>query len=80
MKKLTTSLLVAVSLLSTGVVMAQKRIQNNSKYKSSTMKDEGLHLENMDRKVRPQDDFYNYVNGSWMKTQKSLLINQVGSV
>ena len=42
------------------------------------MKDEGLHLENMDRKVRPQDDFYNYVNGSWMKTAKSLLINQVG--
>lgn len=34
------------------------------------MKDEGLHLENMDRKVRPQDDFYNYVNGSWMKTAK----------
>lgn len=34
MKKLTTSLLVAVSLLSTGVVMAQKKeYKNNSKYK-----------------------------------------------
>lgn len=27
----------------------------------------GLHLEHMDRSVRPQDDFYNYVNGGWMK-------------
>ncbi|MCT4136249.1 M13 family metallopeptidase [Elizabethkingia anophelis] len=71
MKKLTTSLLVAVSLLSTGVVMAQKKnTKTIQSTKSSTMKDEGLHLENMDRKVRPQDDFYNYVNGSWMKTAK----------
>ena len=23
--------------------------------------------ENMDKSVRPQDDFYNYVNGNWMK-------------
>ncbi len=23
--------------------------------------------ENMDKSVRPQDDFYNYVNGTWMK-------------
>lgn len=30
--------------------------------------DPGLKLENMDTSVRPQDDFYNYVNGSWMKT------------
>lgn len=22
----------------------------------------------MDKSVRPQDDFYNYVNGGWMKT------------
>ena len=22
----------------------------------------------MDLQVRPQDDFYNYVNGNWMKT------------
>lgn len=24
-------------------------------------------LENMDKSIRPQDDFYNYVNGTWMK-------------
>lgn len=27
----------------------------------------GLDLANMDTLVRPQDDFYNYVNGNWMK-------------
>jgi putative endopeptidase len=26
-----------------------------------------IHLENMDRSVNPADDFYNYVNGTWMK-------------
>lgn len=28
----------------------------------------GIVLENMDTSVNPKDDFYNYVNGSWMKT------------
>lgn len=32
--------------------------------------DKGLDLSAMDTSVRPQDDFYNYVNGSWMKTAK----------
>jgi predicted metalloendopeptidase len=27
----------------------------------------GINMENMDKTVRPQDDFYNYVNGEWMK-------------
>ena len=30
--------------------------------------DNGLDLSLMDLSVRPQDDFYNYVNGGWMKT------------
>ncbi len=30
----------------------------------------GLDLTAMDKTVRPQDDFYNFVNGSWMKTAK----------
>ncbi|TDX82711.1 M13 family metallopeptidase [Epilithonimonas xixisoli] len=33
-----------------------------------TIKEEGLNLSYMDTSVRPQDDFYNYVNGGWMKT------------
>ncbi len=28
----------------------------------------GIILENMDTSVNPKDDFYNYVNGSWVKT------------
>jgi putative endopeptidase len=28
----------------------------------------GIVLENMDPSVSPKDDFYNYVNGNWMKT------------
>lgn len=32
--------------------------------------DKGIDLSLMDKSVRPQDDFYNYVSGTWMKTAK----------
>ena len=35
---------------------------------TKTIKEEGLNISYMDKSVRPQDDFYNYVNGGWMKT------------
>ena len=41
--------------------------------KSSKKADElphGIILENMDTSVNPKDDFYNYVNGNWMKNTK----------
>ncbi len=28
----------------------------------------GIVLENMDTSVRPQDDFFRYVNGAWLET------------
>ncbi|MDT3406894.1 UNVERIFIED_CONTAM: putative metalloendopeptidase [Pseudacidovorax intermedius] len=31
-------------------------------------KEEGINLSYMDKSVRPQDDFFNYVNGNWVKT------------
>ncbi|MGV6852058.1 MAG: M13 family metallopeptidase [bacterium] len=30
----------------------------------------GINFENIDDSVRPQDDFYNYINGNWLKTAK----------
>nr|MBP8085086.1 M13 family peptidase [Cloacibacterium sp.] len=35
---------------------------------SSFAQDKGLELQHMDTSVRPQDDFFNYVNGNWVKT------------
>ena len=37
---------------------------------STTEKIPGIVLENMDTTVSPKADFYNYVNGNWMKTNK----------
>lgn len=37
---------------------------------SAQIKQKALELSYMDTSVRPQDDFYNYVNGTWMKTAK----------
>ncbi|MDO4228929.1 MAG: M13-type metalloendopeptidase [Capnocytophaga sp.] len=38
------------------------------KEKSTIEIEKGIDLTAMDLTVRPQDDFYNYVNGGWMKT------------
>ena len=38
--------------------------------KSVSTPDTGLDISLMDKSVRPQDDFYNYVSGTWMKTAK----------
>ena len=40
----------------------------NSAVISAQIKDDGLNLSYRDTSVRPQDDFYTYVNGGWMKT------------
>lgn len=55
MKKISLTALMLASLVST--VSAQSKQQ-------------ALELTYMDTSVRPQDDFYNYVNGTWMKTAK----------
>jgi len=36
--------------------------------KKVEVKEEGLNLSYMDKTVRPQDDFFSYVNGNWVKT------------
>ncbi len=56
MKKLTLSLLLLGGLCSQTV--------------NAQATDKGLDLSLMDKSVRPQDDFYNFVSGTWMKTAK----------
>jgi putative endopeptidase len=56
MKKITLSLLLAAGIFSQNV--------------NAQTSDKGLDLSLMDKTVRPQDDFYNYVSGTWMKTAK----------
>ncbi|SDI20942.1 putative endopeptidase [Chryseobacterium taeanense] len=56
MKKITLSLLLAAGICSQNV--------------NAQTSDKGLDLSLMDKTVRPQDDFYNYVSGTWMKTAK----------
>jgi putative endopeptidase len=49
-------------------VTAQNRTASQKSVQTNMSKDEGINLSYMDTNVRPQDDFYNYVNGGWMKT------------
>ena len=52
--KLLIPIFIAVSLLLSSPVLAQERVS-------------GIDVEAMDKTVRPQDDFYQYVNGAWIK-------------
>ncbi len=59
---LTFALLISLAL--TGCGQSQKELETSMQLPLTS----GLFLENMDQSVRPQDNFYNYINGSWMKT------------
>ena len=52
----------------TAVNSAASDKTENSTATPAEAKDEGINLSYMDTSVRPQDDFFNYVNGNWMKT------------
>lgn len=66
MKKITLSLFLIAGICTQTTMSAQAKAAkvavNNT--------DKGLDLSLMDTSVRPQDDFYNYVSGTWMKTAK----------
>lgn len=70
MKKLTLAL----------IFLAGVYTQHAEAQTAGTGSDKGLDLSLMDKSVRPQDDFYNYVSGTWMKTAKYLLINLLGKL
>ena len=52
------------------LALAFASCKNDAKQEEEVAKVEkipGIVLENMDTEVNPKDDFYNYVNGNWMK-------------
>jgi putative endopeptidase len=72
-----TRTLIAAAVLTQmiGTVFAEKNktptnqtptIKTQTKEPTSTLVS-GLNLQNVDNSVRPQDDFYRYVNGTWLK-------------
>ena len=65
MKKLTLSLFLLAGICSQNTLNAQAKSTH-----TATSTDKGLDISLMDKSVRPQDDFYNYVSGTWMKTAK----------
>jgi len=57
--------LLAVTFLAvTSLISCKKEAKNEA---ATTEKIPGIVLENMDTSVSPKVDFYNYVNGNWMK-------------
>ncbi|TXF77587.1 M13 family metallopeptidase [Chryseobacterium sp.] len=57
-----------VSKVSTATANAETAVQPVETPK--VVPENGLDLTAMDQTVRPQDDFYSFVSGSWMKTAK----------
>lgn len=57
-----TFLAATLLLVGCGSPQQEKKVPQHPQLKS------GIFTENMDLSVRPQDNFYLYVNGTWMKT------------
>ena len=55
-----------LGLLGLAMALSATACKEESKDTAEVEKIPGIVLENMDTSVRPQDDFYNYVNGTWM--------------
>ena len=58
--------ILAVTVLAGTVLIACK--SDDKKNAEMTDKIPGIALENMDTTVSPKADFYDYVNGNWLKT------------
>lgn len=67
MRKLTIAVLALTMTFTVAPLNAQK---TKVKTVQTQTKDNGLDLQNMDLKIKPQQDFYDFVNGGWMKTAK----------
>ena len=60
MRKITITLGAVASVIALGSFLGDG--------KTSTTADHGIDINNIDKSVRPQDDFYQFVNGTWLKT------------
>ena len=73
MKKLNIGILAFAGLVFLNSCGTTKNTAENTKPQTeveaapSEIKEEGITLSYMDTSVRPQDDFFNYVNGNWVK-------------
>lgn len=72
MKKLNVAILALTGIVALNSCTSQKNIMEEQKQITNNtqinLPENGLNLEYRDTSVRPQDDFYNYVNGNWNKT------------
>lgn len=74
MKKINITVLAFAGIIALNSCTAKNGAATNSATPippTETVKEtpeKGLDLSTMDKSVRPQDDFYNFVNGTWMKT------------
>jgi putative endopeptidase len=76
-KRLMTRTLIAAAVLTqmTGTVFAETASTKTNQTPAVKLQTSestptlisGLNLQNVDNSVRPQDDFYRYVNGTWLK-------------
>lgn len=62
-------LLKSAAILASCTIAFTSCKQETKEEKTATVTEKipGIVLENMDTSISPKDDFYNYVNGSWMK-------------
>ena len=70
MKKLTISVLAfsgIILLNSCGTAKTAETNTEQTPVKPAKDVDYGIILSYMDNNIRPQDDFFNYVNGDWLK-------------
>lgn len=72
MKKVTIGLLALSGIVFLNSCSSSKVASNvkteDKKLIPSQKEEHGINLKDMDNSVRPQDDFFNYVNGNWYKT------------
>ena len=72
MKKITVTILAFSGIVFLNSCSSTKTVTQTEPettvVENTEIKEVGLNLSYMDSSVRPQDDFFNYVNGNWMKT------------